>query len=423
MAYINAPPSQTLPNENRTASNADTIAVFQESSQVIPEDVLSSASLVNQKKTQHILSCHLSRRQQFLYDEFIANSTTQSTLAAGSIIGIANVLMQLLKVINHPDLFTGSRPIESPFHMEPLVFHLPSIVDCALYISSKVLYHNMLQLTYSARLLRFVSVYAVCKLQPSLNPSLEERMETVLATMWRFLCAVSPVRVAAQYYWTFSKQRTSYMVKFADQLQVLTQPFHSFVQSSTLAFPDKWLLQCDSGKLQILAELLRTLKKDKHKVLIFAQMTRMLDILESFVNLHHFTYLRLDGSTNVKQRQMLVERFNRDDKLFLFLLSTRSGGFMAIGADTVIFYDTDWNPAWDAQAQSRCSCNGKTRELHIYRLVTQYTIEESVWEKAKQLSNLSHGAIKEESFAADFCKSIYTNILLKPEVSTPILLR
>lgn len=83
------------------------------------------------KKTHHIVPCHLSRRQQFLYDEFIASSTTQSTLSGGSFFGIANVLMQLRKVCNHPDLF-ASRPIDSPFQMEPLVFHFPSLVDCAL---------------------------------------------------------------------------------------------------------------------------------------------------------------------------------------------------------------------------------------------------------------------------------------------------
>ena len=79
----------------------------------------------------------------------------------------------------------------------------------------------------------------------------------------------------------------------------------------------------------------------------------MLDILEVFLNLHAHTYVRLDGSTGVDKRQKLMDRFNSDPKLFCFILSTRSGGLgiNLTGADVVIFYDSDWNPAMDAQAQ------------------------------------------------------------------------
>ena len=79
----------------------------------------------------------------------------------------------------------------------------------------------------------------------------------------------------------------------------------------------------------------------------------------------------------VEHRQKLTERFNRDTRVFLFILSTRSGGLglNLTGADTVIFYDSDWNPAMDAQAQDRCHRIGQTREVHIYRLVSEFTIE------------------------------------------------
>ena len=82
-------------------------------------------------------------------------------------------------------------------------------------------------------------------------------------------------------------------------------------------------------------------------------MTKVLDVLESFLNFHGHTYLRLDGSTKVEQRQVLMERFNANSKYFVFILSTRSGGvgINLTGADTVIFYDSDWNPTMDAQAQ------------------------------------------------------------------------
>lgn len=88
----------------------------------------------------------------------------------------------------------------------------------------------------------------------------------------------------------------------------------------------------------------------------------MLDVLEQFLSYHGHTYLRLDGTTKVEQRQALMDRFNADNRIFCFILSTRSGGLgiNLTGADTVIFYDSDWNPTMDAQAQDRWVIGGFT---------------------------------------------------------------
>lgn len=85
-------------------------------------------------------------------------------------------------------------------------------------------------------------------------------------------------------------------------------------------------------------------------------MSKMLDVFENVLNLFHFTYVRLDGATHIETRQMVIERFNNDYKIFCFISSTRSGGIgiNLTGANAVIFYDTDWNPAMDRQAQDRC---------------------------------------------------------------------
>ena len=91
-------------------------------------------------------------------------------------------------------------------------------------------------------------------------------------------------------------------------------------------FPDKWLVQYDCGKLQTLAVLLGRLKRGGHRCLIFTQMTKMLNVLERFMCLHGHTYFRLDGATNVERRQRMMDQFNRDEKMFCFILSTRSGG-------------------------------------------------------------------------------------------------
>ena len=149
----------------------------------------------------------------------------------------------------------------------------------------------------------------------------------------------------------------------SEPVEEYLRPFRQAHARLTSFFPDKKLIQFDAGKLQTLAELLRDLKRGGHRVLIFTQMSKMLDILEAFLNLNGHTYVRLDGSTGVDRRQRLMDRFNNDEKIFTFILSTRSGG-MGInltGADTVIFYDSDWNPAMDAQAQDRAHRIGQTR--------------------------------------------------------------
>lgn len=144
---------------------------------------------------------------------------------------------------------------------------------------------------------------------------------------------------------------------------------HAIVTNTKAQFPEARLIQYDCGKLQTLDKLLWNLKSGSHRVLIFTQMSRMLDIFEQFLNYHGHTYLRLDGATRIEQRQALMERFNADKKIFCFILSTRSGGIGVnlTGADTVIFYDSDWNPTMDAQAQDRCHRIGQTRDVHIYR--------------------------------------------------------
>merc|ERR1712158_227804 len=135
-------------------------------------------------------------------------------------------------------------------------------------------------------------------------------------------------------------------------------------------------------------------------------MTKMLDVLESFLNYHGYVYMRLDGSTKVEQRQILMERFNNDSKYFCFILSTRSGGvgINLTGADTVIFYDSDWNPTMDAQAQDRCHRIGQTRDVHIYRLVSERTVEENILKKANQKRLLGDIAIEGGNFTTAFFK-------------------
>ena len=187
-------------------------------------------------------------------------------------------------------------------------------------------------------------------------------------------------------------------------------PFHEARMRLSIAFPDKRLLQYDCGKLQRLDKLLRDLKAGGHRALIFTQMTKMLDILEQFLNIHGHRYLRLDGTTKVESRQMLTERFNSDPRILAFILSSRSGGLgiNLTGADTVIFYDLDWNPAMDKQCQDRCHRIGQTRDVHIYRFVSEYTIESNILRKANQKRMLDDVIIQEGEFTTDYFTKLDT---------------
>ncbi|KAG8223943.1 hypothetical protein J437_LFUL003751 [Ladona fulva] len=193
---------------------------------------------------------------------------------------------------------------------------------------------------------------------------------------------------------------------------------HPIASAMVTQFPDPRLIQYDCGKLQVLDRLLRQLKAGHHRVLIFTQMTRMLDVLEAFLNYHGIVYLRLDGTTRVDQRQLLMERFNADKRIFVFILSTRSGGIGVnlTGADTVIFYDSDWNPTMDAQAQDRCHRIGQTRDVHIYRLVSEMTVEENILKKANQKRMLGDLAIEGGNFTTAYFKSTTIQDLFNVDV-------
>ncbi|KAM5432957.1 swr1 complex component [Microsporum canis] len=194
-------------------------------------------------------------------------------------------------------------------------------------------------------------------------------------------------------------------------------PFHEAQMRLSIAFPDKRLLQYDCGKLQQLDKLLRTLQAGGHRALIFTQMTKMLDILEQFLNIHGHRYLRLDGSTKIEQRQLLTERFNSDTRILAFILSSRSGGLgiNLTGADTVIFYDLDWNPAMDKQCQDRCHRIGQTRDVHIYRFVSEYTIESNILRKANQKRMLDDVVIQEGEFTTDYLNRLDVGGILGDE--------
>eukprot|EP00118_Oscarella_pearsei_P012688 m.95532 g.95532 ORF g.95532 m.95532 type:complete len:1744 (+) comp36853_c0_seq1:131-5362(+) len=547
------------------------------------------------QKYEHVIKCRLSKRQRFLYDDFMSRTKTKETLESGNFLSVINILMQLRKVCNHPDLFEA-RPTVSSFIMNGILYYTASLAINALekdpleipdfpYLNISLVNFEMnvdsfeahrshglqtpkkliIELTSNSSTSNqlpsmevealadvnstpesvsatFVAISPVGQAESSpsndvgtlnhvglsrmssystrasfvgsaqademaiqslLVPDLVMRKQKTLEDKQNYLhrlntrrCAQFPMygtdtRTALAICGTqqFSEDQWEHMswsarghqacllamkgmtgkeepwLKLNALEQVLRKPadrvcqlddilqrflmyippvtgapvhlhashvapsmarneaifkaqlekeissapdlLHPIEISSRMQFPETRLIQYDCGKLQTLDALLRDLKKNGHRSLIFTQMTRVLDILECFLNYHGHKYLRLDGATRVDRRQQLMDQFNADKRIFCFILSTRSGGLGVnlTGADTVIFYDSDWNPTMDAQAQDRCHRIGQTRDVHIYRLISEHTIEENILKKAKQKRLLGDLAIEGGSFTTDFFKN------------------
>ncbi|KAJ2485244.1 swr1 complex component [Coemansia sp. RSA 2320] len=496
-------------------------------------------------KTEHVVYCHLSKRQRLLYDDFMSRSQTRETLRAGTYLGVMGCLMQLRKVCNHPDLFE-TRPIVTSWvvsgssiaeycRTENLVRRLISVgsarrsgallrpppmpwqgcdgetawrlrglvitssetrADAGAWSCAKrldatpMLLRRGLQQAYEvlelmrasesgareqnelrslASRYRRVSEFAehqhcvlgkrstdtwmrlaaqnfsrihgsaskpvygsstllACSVVKSVRERLgqlaadlvlngEERLERYRDTIENYVFATPSVVVVAS---TASdreallphlrigggtadvvaKELMPNIVHVRRRVARHTQVIRPIEQRLQIAFPEPFLLQYDCGKLQALDRLLGRLVREGHRALVFTQMTKVLDILEKWLNLHGYRYLRLDGATKVEQRWRLTERFNHDPRWTVFISSTRAGGLgiNLTGADTVIFYDSDWNHAMDAQCQDRCHRIGQQREVHIYRLISERTIEEAIWKKQCQKRWLNQVVIQEGGF-------------------------
>mmetsp|Transcript_21660 Transcript_21660/g.32245 ORF Transcript_21660/g.32245 Transcript_21660/m.32245 type:complete len:1962 (-) Transcript_21660:105-5990(-) len=484
------------------------------------------------KKYEHVVYCRLAKRQRILYEEFMANSATRNTLASNNFLGLMNVLMQLRKVCNHPDIFAG-RPIISPFdQITPLKYLVPSSVQFLLErgplesLSLKSLGFQRKSIglpSYAVKSLlsgmasrenleELIEVsdedsdgetFANGKLRPSNSSSIfmahwremnaenerrrisridrhayvnrlrctnakgfldantvnavkmemmihfvhllardprkarhipralldmiklpRQREKQCADMLNNYVCVIPKARAPSIRFTAYNPKLTTIrrVERKMQCLKTLVSPqfniFHRAQIRMTINFPDKRLIQWDCGKLQKLSQLLKQLKSGGHRVLLFTQMTKMLDILEHFLNIYGYTYLRLDGTTKPEQRQKLMERFNNNSKIFVFILSTRSGGVGVnlTGADTVIFYDTDWNPAMDLQAQDRCHRIGQTREVHIYRLVTKNTIEENILKKSNQKRQMNNMVIGDGEFNTQFFSKMDPRELLGMDV-------
>nr|XP_023018340.1 putative DNA helicase Ino80 [Leptinotarsa decemlineata] len=211
------------------------------------------------------------------------------------------------------------------------------------------------------------------------------------------------------YYWS---QATTQKFKYKSAESLYPQP-HSCDDDirpingwSNIVIPDKECLVSDSGKLSVLDGLLKRLKEEGHRVLIYSQMTKMIDLLEEYMWHRHHKYMRLDGSSKISERRDMVADFQARTDIFVFLLSTRAGGLgiNLTAADTVIFYDSDWNPTVDQQAMDRAHRLGQTKQVTVYRLICKGSIEERILQRAREKSEIQKLVISGGNFKPDTLK-------------------
>lgn len=374
-------------------------------------------------KFEHLVMCPLSKRQRFLYDEFMARADTRHDLQSGIYQKIANVLMQLRKVVNHPDLFEV-RPITTSFAMSksavadfeikellvrrellrmndedelnleflgfkfvnrlnssivassetsrldgtaylPLIEELPNVPPPKDMRTIEGYRRYKTYLQQAQTVARWKQIVYINSHRCNRDPVLCSEVINTLRRCYTPLLPFSALDKRSEYldtanrlhymiksYSDRAEEMTGFIERFAfatpsvvaRDMPAITLAGHSEVlqhhaydlafdsvlhQGSVklqIAFPDPSLLQFDCGKLQQLARLLRDRKAGGHRVLIFTQMTRVLDILEIFLNYHGYLYLRLDGATKIEDRQYITERFNTDARVFCFISSSRSGG-------------------------------------------------------------------------------------------------
>lgn len=173
-----------------------------------------------------------------------------------------------------------------------------------------------------------------------------------------------------------------------------------------------------SGKMVLLDKLLPKLRQEGHKVLVFSQMVRMLDLISEYADFRGFRYERLDGRVRGNERQKAIDRFETEEDSFMFLLSTRAGGvginltaagkswsvsvmvhlrvmltYVYSWKDTCIIFDSDWNPQNDVQAQARCHRIGQTKDVRIYRLITSRTFEQEMFDRASKKLGLEQAVL------------------------------
>jgi chromatin-remodeling ATPase INO80 len=371
------------------------------------------------QKTHIDLHCDLSYRQKMLYEDIRRSCSSME---------MENLVMQLKKVCNHPDLFEKLEPTCGlsfelgdglgdvvGFGRSKLGINIPSIVaeDAVkrLAINEARLRSRITELEnaflegnggwYLENSMDFRNGSRVLRSLRKLDSHPSEGCEISEAIrdhIQREIYSCNQLIFHTSHVITSTPKLTSYRVDYPG---CRIEGLHTSL-SKIVHVPPLGTFISDSGKLALLDQLLPKLKTEGHRLLIYFQMTRMIDLMEDYLVKKGYSYLRLDGSSRIANRRDMVKEWQTKDK-FIFLLSTRAGGLgiNLTAADTVIFYDSDWNPTVDQQAMDRAHRLGQTRDVTVYRLITRGTIEEKVIERASRKDEIQKMVIHGNTFEGE----------------------
>eukprot|EP00096_Caligus_rogercresseyi_P008161 TRINITY_DN2655_c1_g3_i1.p1 TRINITY_DN2655_c1_g3~~TRINITY_DN2655_c1_g3_i1.p1 ORF type:complete len:1292 (-),score=611.11 TRINITY_DN2655_c1_g3_i1:163-4038(-) len=179
---------------------------------------------------------------------------------------------------------------------------------------------------------------------------------------------------------------------------VVEECYAKHVGQAVVSGPDVYRA---SGKFELIDRILPKLKETGHRVLMFCQMTQCMNVIEDYFNYRGYNFLRLDGTTKAEERAGMLKEFNsKDSDIFIFLLSTRAGGLglNLQTADTVVIFDSDWNPHQDLQAQDRAHRIGQKNEVRVLRLMTVNSVEERILAAARYKLNMDEKVIQAGMF-------------------------
>uniref|UniRef100_A0A672M165 E1A binding protein p400 n=1 Tax=Sinocyclocheilus grahami TaxID=75366 RepID=A0A672M165_SINGR len=423
------------------------------------------------KKYEHILKCRLSKRQKSMYEDILIQPSAQEALKTGHFVRVLEVLMQLQKICNHPDLIQP-RDTHNSYICQPLQYNTPSLlltalqqdqwktVDMSLFdlignegrltryeaeeaLPKLRMTKQLIEEIYNARdpparpkpckikpMRLFVPVQYGTKPEGHLVPITSSTTQAPRATAVTTLFSteggdvVKVTQLVGQ--GRIAQPETPVTLQFQgnkftlspSQLRQLTTGQPLQLQGNILQIvsapgqpllrpqgppmvmptvPQAVPVQNSSGTppgtdaensafcpctihLPALSILLQKLSAENRRLLIYTQMASMLDILEAFLDHRHLTYVRLDESLSLEERQERVKRFNRNRQIFCTILANRCCSAMGhvFDADTIVFYDTDLNPSMDLRTQEWCDKIGRSKDIHIYRLESGNSIEEKL---------------------------------------------
>lgn len=368
-------------------------------------------------KEMRSIYCTLSARQRVLYDEILNPKRYNSLLLrdepeAAEKNEYENTIMYLKKVCNHPDLFDKPKVYAglgiTVDGDTPLVEHRSAIKR---YISEETTHwahpqaeeftralvlHGLQQRQRTVRVgvnTRRIAAHDDIVTSLIYN-DLQLKRRKLQNNMRRFVFCIEKVDATP-----ISTNLTLDRTKMLSPRVSIPKRSALSHHTRMISVPPINTFIADSGKLVELDLLLKRLKAEGHRPLIYFQMTKMMDLFEEYLVKMEYSYLRLDGSCKVSARKELVNEWQTKD-IFVFILSTRAGGvgINLTAADTVIFYDSDWNPTVDQQAMDRVHRLGQTKKVTVYRLITRDSIEEKIMERANQKDEMQKIVIKGNVF-------------------------